>query len=307
MTRSSLDPVRLAELADRLRVTDPNSEPRRQFAGEVLEYLVQSNAVAAWARTAPGGLFGNALLDRDELEQIIAAEVLATLIRSPHFSGVREWAGWLYWKAKHAMRAQAQASAYTVASGMTTVLRRQARIRTVTEDLERTLGREPTNQEVIAHANANREESARRHGTLITEADFTQRHIGVPVDTDHNDTGTHAGGFRQLHLSDGADPADTAEENIAATALAWRLQHEVALRTIASTPELLDDVRRVGERWIQSVQLDGEAPKANELAADLGWSARRARIALTTWSNNVKEVAHSGKLDWLRLYRTADG
>lgn len=294
MSRSNLDERRLERRMTGLLATEPETPQRRTAAGRVLDELARSGALTAWARAAspPAGTSG--LIDTDEIAQIIAEDILDRLgrITAAEAERVRRWSGWCWWKARQAVRDRLETGAYTVASGMATVLRRYARVTAAQEAAFRELGRTPTIEETIAVANAGREERARRDGTLVTAADFRYTHLGRSIDDAPIGVQDEDGRLDGTLLPEQPDHAEDVASRLAADFIAASLLDAVRTR-VSDDP----DLAAVGAAWLSAV-VDGEpVPTARGCARANGWSQQRARAAVVGWAEAVARLRDEGLLD----------
>lgn len=134
----------------------------------------------------------------EDLVTVIALKMMDKLAEvtaeKPHDT-VANWYSYLYGIARYGALAYFQSGAVTAASGMTTIMRRQRQAATVRAKLRSSLGREPSDQEIIESANADmlsRRSNAAKQGVLLTEADLVpvgsaadiEDHLGAAAPAD---------------------------------------------------------------------------------------------------------------------------
>lgn len=296
MSNTTLDETLLDDLMVRSLLAEPGTEERKRDTARAIEHLVRSGAIRSWALKVAPPQHTLALVDRDEIEQIIVEDLLTRFVRMKvtEAARVKRWAGWCFWKAKQAVRDRLQSASYTVASGMATVLRRYARVKSATGAAQEHLGRTPSIAEVIAVANAGREARARRDGTLVTKEDFGNHQFARSIDEQRDLEGDSVDHSSRM-LPHTEDPTEDVHARQMARGLALGL-----LSAVREHVGLRPDVEAVGQLWLASV-IDGEpVPTAAAIARELGWSRSRATSELLIWSNAVAELRDSGVLERLR-------
>ncbi|MGO1851815.1 MAG: hypothetical protein ACTH0V_00215 [Microbacteriaceae bacterium] len=295
MSVTTLDEQRLSQLVDAAICHPALSEPRKAAAGRVLDHLSRSEAIAVWAQKLAPPRNTMSLVDSGEVAQIIAEALQQRFVelQPEQAARVRRWSGWGYWKARQAVRNRLETSSYTVASGMATVMRRYARVKSATEQARKELGRAPTREEVIAVANAGREARARRDGTLVTHADFGYQHLPKSIDAEI--ALERVGHVRESQLLLAPDTTEELEARENAHRLASRL-----LAQVRATLGENQDVEAVGHVWLDVVVSGSRMPTPSALAQELGWARGRAADALSAWSATVAALRDDGALDFLR-------
>ncbi|PPF23110.1 hypothetical protein [Rathayibacter rathayi] len=121
---------------------------------------------------------------REDIESIVTEKVFRALLHvtSADVARVRDWSRHLHGQSKNAVRDYVASRALTAASGMSGVQRRATTVNIARRDLLASLQREPSQAEIIAHANTYLHESRKdpqRQGALITEADFGSASTGA--------------------------------------------------------------------------------------------------------------------------------
>jgi hypothetical protein len=120
----------------------------------------------------------------EDVVSIVAVRVLAILresvVEGKH-STVNNWYSYLYAAGRYAALAYFNSSDVTAASGMTAILRKQRHIARTKNGLRGTLGREPSDTELIEAANTDmraRRSNPEKQGVLV---DLSDLHIIVPT------------------------------------------------------------------------------------------------------------------------------
>lgn len=123
-----------------------------------------------------GDVYGN---HRDDVTSIVAERVLTVLrefASQGKHAGVQNWYSYLYSVSRYAALAYFNSSQVTAASGMTALLRRQRHIGRIRSELRGSLGREPSDMEIVEAANQNmreRRSNPSKQGALVDLSDMT--------------------------------------------------------------------------------------------------------------------------------------
>ena len=267
---------------------DPDE--RRRLAAAVADHAVRSGILKSWTEVflAKGQALGandetTALMSKLDVQQIVAESLLTRLIAvtPADYVKVQKWSGWLFMKAREAIRDKRESSEYTYASGMVTLLRRRKINQTLTGQLTRDLGREPTPAEVIAASKRRGTEASRRRAAIeLTLADFDDAAVTpMAVTADGGDP------FADLP-SDGETPEDAAQESEsdanARKLAAELLERALALAGAAGGP-VPAELGTVGAAWLDLVLEGVQQPRTAELTERTGLERRLVDPALKRW------------------------
>lgn len=287
--RPSFDEQILSRQVREIAHTDSEAD-RKRLAAAVADHAVRSGVLKSWTEVflAKGQAHGEdvrttAGLSLQEVQQIVAESLLTRLIAvtPADYVKVQKWSGWLFLRAREAVRDKRESSEYTYASGMVTLLRRRKIIQTITTQLTSELGREPTPAEVIAASERRGTDASRkRAGIALTLADFDDAAVTPMAVTASGDDP-----FAQLPTEHAA-PEVVAEER-ESDAHARRMADELlerALRLADTGPAPAPaHLRTVGAAWLELV-LDGvQQPRTAELMTRTGLERRIVDPALKRW------------------------
>lgn len=197
MTATTANHSIAKEIGDLIRqLPDASTSRRKRLTDEVLTILFPH--FRNWApqlSRVHGDVYRN---HTEDLVTVIALKMMDKLAEvtaeKPHDT-VANWYSYLYGIARYGALAYFQSGAVTAASGMTTIMRRQRQAATVRAKLRSSLGREPSDQEIIESANADmlsRRSNAAKQGVLLTEADLVpvgsaadiEDHLGAAAPAD---------------------------------------------------------------------------------------------------------------------------
>lgn len=282
----------------RAQAAAPGSTERAAAIRTVVDHLLRQGALAAWTTMPSGsGEFWWRAFPHDDRIQEAAAIVLQRLTSGTIPEQVSSWPGWLYLKVRQAMRDAAQSGAVTVAAGMSTVLRRHAMIQRATEQVAAGLDRAPTPEEIVAAANAGRNEhAARSQGTWVTVADVV-RGRGALVAQSLDDTAT--GAYRDPSLA-APSPETLVADADAVRHIAEQVLAAAAAHLGASGRANYTDPLQVGAAWVVAAAYGQDAPTVQWAVDEFGWGRARAQAAVREWTALLAAVTEEGRLDGLR-------
>lgn len=151
----------------------PGPVPKQRAIAHVMGALVSADVLGVWARK----LCRNPAL-REDAQSVLSEKILRSLnqITPTDFERVGDWLRHFWGQSERVIRDYLSSSEVTPASGMGGVVRRSWTLQRATSQLSVQLGRTPTPDEVMAHANAQtrlRDKDPQKHGTLLTGEDFT--------------------------------------------------------------------------------------------------------------------------------------
>lgn len=238
--------LQTAELNTMVREIVAAGENRKRQIDLVIGYLLTTGTLRIWGRHIANERNCRDDHVREDLVSVIA-ERLVTLLQkvgAADLVRVNDWAPFLYGVSKNAVLDYLNSGQMTVASGMAGASRRANTVKIARRDLVATLSREPTNDEIIAYANARAYSELKdpaKQGALLSAADFTDVH----------DTSTSL----DLSLENGfdiADPHNTLERKVEASMAA----HRVAALCASHHPGD-QDLAAVVKTWL-NLALTGE-------------------------------------------------
>ncbi len=143
----------------------------------VLEYLVQTNVIDVWAESLANHFGYHNPTGREDVRSVIVEKLLVSLYaaQAGTTQRVKNWVDFLFGLSRNAVRDYLSSGQVTPAAGMSSATRRHNSIRIAYRELLTRLGREPSKQEIIDHANAHMlatRKNPKKQGALVTMEDF---------------------------------------------------------------------------------------------------------------------------------------
>ena len=229
------DNTRIAKVVrdhvDALRAASTETA-RRRIVDDVIRLLYPhfQNWAPQFCRVS-GDISGTHREDIVNVAAMKALQIFTEVGEQPgKYREVTNWYSYLYGLCRYASLSYFHSGAATVASGMTTALRRQRHVARHREILRQTLGREPEADEIIEAANADmraRRSNPEKQGVLV---DLTDLDVIVPAAdfADHDREVTHEDDNALISPVEGRalvrriiDACAEADEVYGAAAKAW--------------------------------------------------------------------------------------
>lgn len=275
----------------------PSGADRVVPVNKAVAYLLQQQALHTWARGLANNEGYHDATGREDLVSVIA-EKLVTSFRSLRAAPAsRNWVGYAYGLAKHAISDYLSSGQITPASGMSGKMMRSSKANVARRDLLATLGRNPTQQEIIDFSNAFTlrrllADRARKVNTVVPRTKEEQELISAEHLQDALKTAKRQG----LMLTDddfttvtgtAASLDELAENGYEMTADMYAVEKKIeasaAARLMIQTCRSLfpeeDKLPEIAETWVQ-LHLHGEAASAVRVANITGVSRQRAAAYL---------------------------
>lgn len=159
------------------RIRDAKAEAEREkLIGELIVFLYPH-----FKHWAPQFCRVSGDVNRQHLDDVVHVSVersmtmLRELVDPNKHKNVTNWYSYLYGACRYASQSYFHSGEVTVASGMTSALRRQRQLGRMREKLRGNLGREPEDQELIDAVNADmraRRSNPEKQGVLVNLADL---------------------------------------------------------------------------------------------------------------------------------------
>ena len=256
-------------------ISAETAEAKKRAVNEALALLYTTETLRKWAQSISArrgyrddhGVF--------DVEQVIAEKVLLELRKAtPETSNrITDWLSFLHGIAVNGVKDYLASSAVTVASKMSGAMKRRDIIARTQKELLATLGREPSQAEVIESANAwaiEHHKDARKQGLLISGEDFATAAMR-PVSLDESPFA-------------GAAQESQAEESTEA---------QLALSRVRAVAEQLHpgnvELAAVVEAWVGCIAA-AERPSQANIAKVTGLSSSAVRASLAKLNDVLDEV-----------------
>lgn len=272
---SELDNTRFNELVARIPAAAVGA-PRKSAVNEAVTYLATTATLQVWARKLANNFGYRDRTGRDDIVNVIAEKVMKSLtaVTDTHLANVGNWASYLFGQAENAVKDYLASGQVTAASGMSGVHRRASTIGVARRDLLAELGREPSRDEIMAHANAHllatRKDPARQ-GALIRESDFAAP-AGPAVSVD---------AFAESGY-DLPDEVQSFEQQVEAAFAIRRLLEWCGKEFPAD-----DTLQTVAKVWVR-LHLEGERVSVIRIANETGFSRAASKLALARLDSIVE-------------------